>query len=194
MIHNEEEQLEKKIEKNQDPKINHKKYDSDNLIKKNLIQFLEIQLKESEEKIIEKEEIVEKEIVLIHNRFNKEIEKSIKFSLEKIIIDFLPIIDNIERALNLIETINLKQEKYTEILKKLQFICNLLEKFFYLFNIKKINDTNVLFNPSIHQAMSIHYTNDIISNQIVTVMQSGYILHKSRLLRPAMVVVSKEKI
>ncbi|QIQ41840.1 MAG: nucleotide exchange factor GrpE [Buchnera aphidicola (Microlophium carnosum)] len=183
---------EKKIENNDDLKINDEKYESDTLIKKNLIKFLEMQLKESKEKIIEIETMTEKEIISVYNRLNKEVEKTIKFSLEKLIIDFLPVVDNIERALNLTETSKSK-ENYMEVLNKLKFICNLLKKAFILFNIKKIDDINVSFNPDVHQAMSVQYTNEIESNQIVTVMQPGYILHESRLLRPAMVIVSKKK-
>ncbi|QCI22701.1 nucleotide exchange factor GrpE [Buchnera aphidicola] len=183
---------EKKIDNKNNIKINDEENNNDYLIKKNLTQFLEIQLKESEQKIIELENITEKEIMLVFNRLNKEVEKSIKFSLEKLIIDFLPIVDSIERALNLIE-ISESKENYIEISNKLKFICNMFEKFFNVFGIKKINDVNVLFNPSIHQAMSVHYTDEIESNQIVNVMQPGYILHESRLLRPAMVIVSKKK-
>jgi len=194
MINKEEEKL-KKMEKNADQKTNDEKYNNDNdsAIKKNLIEFLEIQVKESQEKIIEHEIKNEKEIMSVYNRSNKEIEKSRKFSLEKLITDFLPIFDNIERALDLIK-LSKSKEEFIEIENKLKFICNLLKQSLTSFNIKKIDDINVSFNPSIHQAMSIHYTNEIESNQIVTVMQPGYILHESRLLRPAMVIVSKKKI
>ncbi|MCU4136975.1 nucleotide exchange factor GrpE [Buchnera aphidicola (Sitobion miscanthi)] len=192
MINTEEKKVEKIIDNNQDQKINNEEHENNNLINKNLTNFLEIQLKESQEKIIEKETSTEKEIISVYNRLNKEIEKSIKFSLEKLIIEFLPIFDNIERALNLIETTESK-ENYIEILNKLKFVSNLLKESFIMFNIKKIDDINIPFNPSIHQAMSVHYTDEIKSNQIVTVMQPGYVLHESRLLRPAMVIVSKKK-
>ncbi|QCI17649.1 nucleotide exchange factor GrpE [Buchnera aphidicola (Acyrthosiphon lactucae)] len=186
---------EKKLEKinNKNTKINNNEKDeSNNLIKKNLTELLEVQLKESKEKIIEKEKITEQEIASVYNRLNKEIENSIKFSLEKLIIDFLPIVDNIERAMNLIETTDSK-ESYIEIFNKLECIYDLLKKSFILFNIKKIDKINILFNPSIHQAMSVQYTDQLESNQIVTVMQPGYILHETRLLRPAMVIVSKKR-
>ena len=172
--------------------INDEKYESDDLIKNNLAEFLELQLKESKEKIIEKEIIAEKEIMSVYNRLNKEIAKAMKFSLEKLIIDFLPVFDNIERALHLMETSKSK-ENDIEILNKLKFVCSLLKKSFVLFNIKKIDDINISFDPSIHQAMSVHYTDEIESNKIVTVMQPGYVLHESRLLRPAMVIVSTKK-
>jgi molecular chaperone GrpE len=41
--------------------------------------------------------------------------------------------------------------------------------------------------------MSVCYNINVQDNQVVSVMQPGYMLHESRLLRPAMVIVSKEK-
>ncbi|QCI20976.1 nucleotide exchange factor GrpE [Buchnera aphidicola (Hyperomyzus lactucae)] len=190
MINKEEKKLEKEQENYKDITIDDNK--NNNLIKENLIKFLEIQLKESEEKILEVEMITEKEIISVYNRLDKEIEKARKFSLEKLIIDFLPIIDNIERALNIIET-NKSDTNYIAIFKQLKNTSDLLKKFFTLLQVKKIDDINISFNPTIHEAMSIHYTDEMESNQIVTVMQPGYLLHESRLLRPAMVMVSKKK-
>lgn len=189
-----EKTIEDNIKKEEDiSKIENNDLKNNCSIKNKLISVLESQIKDSKEKILEKELIAEEEIIKIYNRLNKEIEHSRKFSLEKLITDFLPIIDSIEYSLNLIEK-NKSEEIYAEIIKKLTCIYSLLQKIFKTFNIKKIDDINILFNPDIHQAMSIHYSNEIKSNQVVTVMQSGYILHESRLLRPAMVVVSKEKL
>ncbi|WAI03182.1 MAG: nucleotide exchange factor GrpE [Buchnera aphidicola (Myzus persicae)] len=163
------------------------------LIKTDLIRSLEDQLKKSEEKILEKKNQAEQEITKIFHRVNQELEKNRKFSLEKLLIDFLPISDSIERALNSIEN-NESDKIFIEIKNKLKIISDLLKDFFVFFHVKKIDDINVPFDPSIHQAMSIQYTNQIEPNKIVTIMQPGYILHESRLLRPAMVVVSKKKI
>ena len=49
------------------------------------------------------------------------------------------------------------------------------------------------FNPAYMQAMSVEETNEVEENTIVKVMQSGY-MYKDRILRPAMVVVSKKKV
>ncbi|QCI15932.1 nucleotide exchange factor GrpE [Buchnera aphidicola] len=183
---NKEENNNKNIKKNNENSID------DNLIKNNLIKFLKIQLQESEEKIIETEKISEQETTLLSNRLEKEIEKARKFSLEKLLSNFLPIIDNIERTLHTIEK-NKSKKNYTNFLDKVKFTNNLLKDLCISLNIEKIDKVHISFNPAIHEAMSIYYTDEIESNQIVTVMQPGYILHKSRLLRPAMVVVSKKK-
>ncbi|ANZ22469.1 molecular chaperone GrpE [Buchnera aphidicola (Diuraphis noxia)] len=181
----------KKIEKN----IEKEKIDCEknNFINKDLITFLENQLQESEKKILEKKISIDKELTIFLNRSNKTINQARKFSLEKCIINFLPIFDNVERSLNLIKK-NMSNKFFVEIKNKLELISDLLNQAFQQFHIKKIDAINVPFDPSIHEAMSIHYTNNMDSNKIVTVMQPGYILHNSRLLRPAMVLVSKKKI
>jgi molecular chaperone GrpE len=157
-----------------------------------LINSLEIKLKKSQEQLIELQLENHEEITKLNNRLNNEIEKSRKFSLEKIIIEFLLIIDNIERASSVIK--EKKENFYLEIVKKINFILSLSDEILNEFNVLKINEKNVLFNPDIHQAMSVNYNDEVEKdNHILDVMQSGYVLHKSRLLRPAMVVVSKFK-
>ena len=172
-------------------KINTEGNSDSNLIKNNFTSSLEIELKKVQEKIMMLEIENNNEITKLHNRLNSEIEKSRKFCLEKILIEFLPIIDNIERALTIIKE---KKEKiYLDIINKIVFISSLLNEILSEFNISKINKKNVLFNPEIHQAMSVLQTNDQLPNQVIDIMQSGYILNECRLLRPAMVIVSQNK-
>lgn len=166
--------------------------EENNIEENDLINSLEIKLKESQEQLIELQLENHEEITKLNNRLNNEIEKSRKFSLEKIIIEFLLIIDNVERASSVIK--ENKENFYLEIIKKINFILSLSDEILNEFNVLKINEKNVLFNPDIHQAMSVSYNNEIKKdNHVLDIMQSGYILHKSRLLRPAMVVVSKSK-
>lgn len=152
---------------------------------------LKIKLKESEKEI--KEIILQqnKDIFKIKNRLNTEIERCKKFSLEKLIVEFLSIIDNIERAFNILE--KQKEEKYVEILKNIEYTTSLVKEILTEFKILKINNIKVPFDPNIHQAISVQYNNKILPNHIIEVMQAGYIIDNSRLLRPAMVIVSKNK-
>ncbi|WP_261979796.1 nucleotide exchange factor GrpE [Buchnera aphidicola] len=146
---------------------------------------LEISKKKIEEMILKQND----EIFKIKNRLNSEVQKHQNFSLEKIITEFLSIIDNIERAVNLIK--QKKENKYIEILKNIEHVMFLINNMFTEFNVSKINDIKIPFNPDVHQAISVQYTDKMKSNQVIEVMQSGYIICNSRLLRPAMVVVSK---
>ncbi|CAL4321263.1 nucleotide exchange factor GrpE [Buchnera aphidicola] len=197
MKNKEEDNIEKKIENNLDIKDNcikndEKNYNTSDLIKLNLLNFLNLQWQEYALKVEEEKINFQKQKTQLKNRSEKDIDKNRKFCLEKIILSFLPTIDNIERALDLLKT-KKEEEKYILIIKKLNFILILFQNIFREYSIKKINDTNVLFNPSIHQAVSVQYNNEIPSNQVITIMQSGYIFHNTRLLRPAMVVVSQKK-
>jgi molecular chaperone GrpE len=47
------------------------------------------------------------------------------------------------------------------------------------------------FDPQLHQAVTILENSDVEPNTVIEVMQKGYTLH-GRVIRPAMVVVSKE--
>ncbi len=159
--------------------------------KDSLINTLKSELNTSEEKIKEIISQQNKEIFKITNRLMSEIEKCQKFSLENLITEFLSIVDNIERAAVLI-----KQEKeniYAEILKNIENVLCLIKNIFIQFKVSKICDVEAKFDPNVHQAISIRYDNKIKSNKVLEVMQSGYIMHHTRLLRPAMVVVSKNK-
>ena len=49
------------------------------------------------------------------------------------------------------------------------------------------------FDPTVMQAMSVEENDELEDNTIVRVMQTGY-MYKDRVLRPAMVIVSKKKI
>jgi molecular chaperone GrpE len=59
------------------------------------------------------------------------------------------------------------------------------------FGVKAIDPLGEPFNPEFHQAMSIQESNDHIPDSVIAVMQKGYLLN-GRLVRPAMVVVSKK--
>ena len=58
------------------------------------------------------------------------------------------------------------------------------------FNVEQVSPEGESFNPELHQAMSMVENADLAPNTVMAVMQKGYTLH-GRLLRPAMVVVSK---
>ncbi|KAF0707670.1 nucleotide exchange factor GrpE [Buchnera aphidicola (Aphis craccivora)] len=156
-----------------------------------LINNFKKELEISEEKIKETILNQNKEIFKIQNRLNSEVEKYQQFSIEKLIIEFLPIIDNIERAFNLMQ--QKKEKVYIKILKNIEYVLSLIKTMLNAFKVSKINDVKVIFDPNIHQAISIRYNNEIESNRVLEVMQSGYTYH-SRLLRPAMVVVSTNKV
>ncbi|WP_246212488.1 nucleotide exchange factor GrpE [Enterobacteriaceae endosymbiont of Donacia provostii] len=131
------------------------------------------------------------EIENIRRRSFLDIENAYKFSLEKFIYELLPVIDNLERSLELKQY---KKDSFIiSIIEGIKLTLKSLLTLIKKFGVTSINDINLPFDPSKHQAMSIIESDKIKENYIIKVLQKGYILNK-RLLRPAMVIVSKKKI
>lgn len=129
------------------------------------------------------------EIDNMRRRVNQDVEKAHKFALEKFSSALLPVIDNLERALLLTDKNN------PELIATIEGIELTLKSFLDTvnkFGIEPIEEEGVPFNPDIHQAMSAIESPDVKPNHVLNVVQKGYILN-GRLLRPAMVMVSKPK-
>ncbi|QJC38295.1 nucleotide exchange factor GrpE [Enterobacteriaceae endosymbiont of Donacia marginata] len=130
------------------------------------------------------------EIENIRHRSLLEIEKAYKFSLEKFINELLPVIDNLERAINL--KIIQKNKINSSIIEGIKLTLKSLLILIKKFGVSIIDEINIPFDPSKHQAMSLIESDIIKENYIIEILQKGYFLN-NRLLRPAMVIVSKIK-
>ncbi|QJC30983.1 nucleotide exchange factor GrpE [Enterobacteriaceae endosymbiont of Macroplea appendiculata] len=151
------------------------------------ILFLQNQIQELEKKIILNKLRSQAEIDNIKKRSILDMEKTYKFSLEKIMVELLPIIDTLERAI-ILE----KNNCSSKIIEGITLTLKLFIKTISKFGITIINETNVPFDPLKHQAMSIIHSNNIQENYVIEIMQKGYMLH-GRLLRPAMVSIVQKK-
>lgn len=120
-------------------------------------------------------------------RMEQDIEKAHKFALERFSNELLPVIDNLERAL---EAVNPEDEAQKNMLEGLELTLKSFLDAVKKFGIDVVAETKVPFNPDVHQAISMVEAEGHEPNQIVNVLQKGYTL-SGRLLRPAMVIVSK---
>jgi molecular chaperone GrpE len=117
-------------------------------------------------------------------RANKNIENAHKFGLEKFGLELLAVKDSLELGLSVEDADVLKLKEGTEL--TLKMLTQALEKF----SIMEVNPVGEAFDPNFHQAMSMQESAEYKPNTVISVMQKGYLLN-DRLLRPAMVVVSK---
>lgn len=120
-------------------------------------------------------------------RAEAEIEKARKFALERFAGDLLPVIDNLENAIRF-------ADREDEALKPILDGIDMTQKSF-ISTVEKnglevLNPEGEVFNPDQHQAMSMQESADVAPNTVIAVMQKGYVIN-GRLLRPAMVMVSK---
>lgn len=157
------------------------------------IDQLEIELTQKQFELRDSKLRAQAEIENLRRRCELDLEKAHKFSLEKFVNDLLPVIDNLERA---IETVNVNDNinnfQISAIVEGINLTLKSLLNTVKKFGIEVINEINVPFNPDFHQAMTLIDSESITPNNIIMIMQKGYKLN-GRLLRPAMVTVSKPK-
>ncbi|MCL4115651.1 UNVERIFIED_CONTAM: hypothetical protein GTU68_056402 [Idotea baltica] len=120
-------------------------------------------------------------------RAEQDIEKAHKFSLEKIVNDLLPIIDSLERGLEMSDPAN---NAVKSVRDGMELTLKLFQDTLVRYKVEAINPQDQIFNPELHQAMSMQSDAEKKPNTILQVFQKGYLLN-GRLLRPAMVVVNK---
>ena len=130
-------------------------------------------------------------------RTTREVSEFKKYANELLLKDLLGVVDNLERAINaasgdstsgdtpsgdsassgaLVEGVDLTLKEILKILERN--------------SVKPIESVGQPFDPSFHQAMMQQEVQDQPNNMVLQEMQKGYMIH-DRLLRPAMVVVSK---
>ncbi len=122
----------------------------------------------------------------VRRRAELDVEKAHKFSTEKFARELLSAVDNLERAIAscpedelvkpFLEGVEMTQKGLLDTLKK--------------FSVEAIDPEGHPFDPALHQAISMVEAPDSEPNTVLNVVQKGYTNH-GRLLRPAMVVVSK---
>lgn len=127
------------------------------------------------------------EVENMRRRAAQDVEKAHKFALEKFAADLLPVIDNLERAIQFSDKENEAVKPVVEGVELThQSFISTVEKF----GMEVVDPQGEAFNPDRHQAMSMVEDPELKPNTVTAVMQKGYVLN-GRLLRPAMVMVSK---
>ncbi len=121
-------------------------------------------------------------------RSAREVSDFKKFANENLIKELLPVLDNMERALESSEEGDDAKESIIKGVKMTyEGILKILEKA----NVKPVESMGKPFDPAFHEAIGQEET-DGDENMVVREFQKGYMLH-DRLIRPAMVIVSKKK-
>ncbi|MGY4677137.1 nucleotide exchange factor GrpE [Pasteurella sp. P03HT] len=123
----------------------------------------------------------------IRRRAEQDVEKAHKFALEKFSKDILNTIDNLERALS--TPANLDDETVKALFDGVELTLKELLSTVNRFGVEAVGVVGEMFNPEVHQAISMQATEGFETNQITVVLQKGYLLN-GRVIRPAMVMVA----
>ncbi|MDR2000712.1 MAG: nucleotide exchange factor GrpE, partial [Zoogloeaceae bacterium] len=121
----------------------------------------------------------------VRRRAQEDIAKAGKFAAEKFAGEMLAVKDSLEAALA-------DQEQDAAALRAgVELTLKQLAAAFERSNLREINPQDEKFDPYQHQAIS-QIEADGEPNRVITILQKGYALH-DRILRPAMVIVSKAR-
>lgn len=127
------------------------------------------------------------EIDNIRKRNQRDLENAHKFAVEKFSQDLLQVWDSLELGFQAAQD---EQANVVKLREGTELTLKLLVDVMKKHGIEQVSPEGESFNPDFHQAMSMQERDDVAPNTVVAVVQKGYLLN-SRLLRPAMVMVSK---
>ncbi|MEX0732948.1 MAG: nucleotide exchange factor GrpE [Aquisalimonadaceae bacterium] len=127
------------------------------------------------------------ELENVRRRLERDVEHAHKFGLEKIAADLLPVKDSLEMGLQAATEDGANVERLTEGSElTLKMLAQVLDRF----SIVEIDPKGQKFDPEKHEAMAMQPSAEHEPNTVIHVVQKGYTLN-DRLLRPAMVIVSR---
>ena len=123
----------------------------------------------------------------LRRRTKLDVEKAHKFALEKFAGELLPVLDNLERAIELADKEN---EALKPMIEGVELTLKSMQSGVAKFGLVALDPLNQPFDPNAHQAMSMVPSADVAPNTVIAVMQKGYDLN-GRVIRPAMVMIAK---
>jgi len=150
------------------------------------IETLKAQLEESQAKVAEYQDGLQRERADFSNykkRVDQERSQMYQNAVGDIIKQYLPILDDLERALKNRPDNQPWSDGIELIYRKLQDILEAE-------GIKRIDAENAMFDPIFHEAINQEPSDDHESGKIIAIVQQGYLLGE-RVIRPALVRVAK---
>ncbi len=121
-------------------------------------------------------------------RAQREREEVVRFGVERLLKDVLPVIDNLDRALDL----GAKTGQWDGLGDGVRMTRKLLEDTLAKHGLKAFTAVGQPFDPHLHEAMGHEEREDVAPNTVTSEVLRGFLLH-DRLVRPALVMVSRPK-
>ena len=121
-------------------------------------------------------------------RLERDKQEAIKFANERLLVEILPIVDNLDRAMASLSEGH-DPEKVKEGLKIAQEeLHQVLEQH----GVEMVKSVGAEFDPKFHEAVAVVQTSDSKDGTIVDEIQKGYLLN-GRLIRPSRVRIAQNK-
>lgn len=146
---------------------------------------VEAQLREKEQQARDAQERllrIAADLENLRKRTAREKEETVKYGNERLLKDLLPVVDNLERAVEagategLLEGVQLVLKQFVDTLERHE--------------VRSFSAKGQPFDPNLHEALMQEENGDVPPNTVVGELVKGYHL-RDRLIRPAAVVVSR---
>jgi molecular chaperone GrpE len=121
----------------------------------------------------------------LRSRTSREISDERKYAALPVVRELLPVIDNIDRAIEAAE----KAGEAENLLAGFRLVKQQLHTLLNNHQVESIAAENQIFDPNFHQAILQQPSADVPAGQVMMVTQAGYKMH-DRVVRPAQVIVS----
>lgn len=149
------------------------------------IEAINLKLKEAEEKVLR----TNAEMINYRRRKDDEMAKKLKYSNEDFVLELLPIVDNLERAIKMDDDI--LDDEVSKFLAGIKMIYASLLSLFERYEIKEIKADKEVFDPNYHDAVIVDCNDKYDDDIVLEVYQKGYIFI-DKVIRPAKVKVNKK--
>lgn len=154
------------------------------------LEHLQEQLEDTQQQLGEAKDQMMRAVAEAQNarrRADKDVSNARLFALEGFSRDLLPVIDNLERAMDsanpddatvsaIAEGVDLTLKSFKDVLKR--------------HHLEQLDPISEPFDPEFHEAISMVENKEVEPNTVLNVVQKGYTLN-GRLVRAAMVIVSR---
>lgn len=149
-------------------------------ILKKQVENLENILKEKNEEILRRAADLDN----YRKRLTKETEDKVRFANQAVVKDFLPVMDNIEMALQ-------HAEEGTPLREGIELTIKSFKDVLSRHGVTEINsEIGTIFDPAVHEAIMMDNNTEYENNAVTLCVQKGYLLN-DRVIRPAKVKVNK---
>lgn len=150
---------------------------------------LEAQLAESQTRERDGVLRIKAEMENLRRRTELDVEKAHKFALEKFVNELLPVLDSLDRAL---EVANKDNTDMAAMIEGIELTRKSMLDVVGKFGVQVVDAIDVPMDPNVHQAIAMVESDEIAAGNVLMVMQKGYTLN-GRTIRAAMVSVAKAK-
>jgi molecular chaperone GrpE len=124
-------------------------------------------------------------------RMTRQMDDFRKYANESLLKDLLTVVDNLERAIQTSEK-EVTESTQVCVVEGVEMTLTEVLKILKKGHVTPVEAMGKAFDPAFHEAVMQEESEEHPENTVINEFQKGYLIH-DRLLRPAMVVVSKEK-